>query len=540
LRRLRLPYPALSRIALALAVTTASLPAPAMAQANVTNLLMRPEVDGDPLQPPRFRKPTDSKENIERGRAASPSRGGTTTFSPLPRSGAGTTGFDSQNLSKAGKAEAARIEDERVQRTQAVPNPAVARKKPAPVKRPGQPPVVTGTAEKPVTVPLRRKKPTVEEDPYAPLGIHAGGFMLRPAIEVSAGHDSNPARDASRQGSAFYVVAPEFLAQSLWSRHELIANVRGSYTAYSATPSFDRPNLDAKINGRIDVSRDTRIDLEGRYLLSADSPNDPDLPGSVSKLPLNNAYGATAGLARRFNRFELAAKGTVDRFTYQDATLNNGGIVSNKDRNYDQYGATLRGSYELTPGVRPFVEIGADTRVHDLSIDQAGVRRDSDGKTAKVGTTFELTRKLTGEVSAGYLTRNYEDPTLRELRGFIADASLVWSPTALTNVKLAAASTADESTLSGVSGVLKRDAGIAVEHAFRRNLIGTAKLGYGVDDFDGIGREDKRMVASAGLVYKLSRTTQVKGEFRQEWLRSNAPGNDYTASIVLVGLRWQR
>jgi hypothetical protein len=48
------------------------------------------------------------------------------------------------------------------------------------------------------------------------------------------------------------------------------------------------------------------------------------------------------------------------------------------------------------------------------------------------------------------------------------------------------------------------------------------------------------MLASAGLVYKLSRTTQVKGEFRQEWLRSNAPGNDYTASIVLVGLRWQR
>lgn len=540
MRRLRLPFPALSRTALALAVTIASMPTPAVAQANMTSLLMRPELDGEPLQAPRFRKPTDPKENIERGRAATPSRGGTTTFSPLPRSGAGTTGFDAQNLSKAGKAETVRLEEERAQRTQAAPNLAIVRKKTAPVRRPARPTIRPTTPETPVVVPVRRKKSLVDDDPYAPLGIHAGAFILRPAIELSAGHDSNPARDANPRGSALYVVAPEFLAQSLWSRHELTTSVRGNYMAYSATPTFDRPNLNAQLNGRIDVSRDTRVDLEGRYALSTDSPNSPDLPTSVSKLPMNNAYGATAGVAHRFNRFELAAKGKTDRFTYGDATLNNGTIVSNQDRNYDQHGVTLRGSYEMTPGVRPFVEIGADRRVHDLSVDRNGTQRNSDGKTARIGTTFELTHKLTGEVSAGYLTRTYEDPDLRELRGFIADASLVWSPTALTNVRLTATSTADESTLTGVSGVLERNAGIAVEHAFRRNLVGTARLGYGVDDYDGIGREDKRMLASAGLVYKLSRTTQVKGEFRQQWLRSNAPGNDYTASIVMVGLRWQR
>ena len=33
---------------------------------------------------------------------------------------------------------------------------------------------------------------------------------------------------------------------------------------------------------------------------------------------------------------------------------------------------------------------------------------------------------------------------------------------------------------------------------------------------------------------------QIKGELRQERLRSNLPGSDYTANIVLVGLRLQR
>jgi hypothetical protein len=33
---------------------------------------------------------------------------------------------------------------------------------------------------------------------------------------------------------------------------------------------------------------------------------------------------------------------------------------------------------------------------------------------------------------------------------------------------------------------------------------------------------------------------QVKGEFRQDWLRSNVEGVDYTASIFMLGLRLQR
>lgn len=94
--------------------------------------------------------------------------------------------------------------------------------------------------------------------------------------------------------------------------------------------------------------------------------------------------------------------------------------------------------------------------------------------------------------------------------------------------------------MAGVSGIFKRDAGVQVDHSFRRWLIGTVKFGYGLDDYQGSAREDQRYTASAALTYKLNRTAQVKGEFRQEWLRSNIPGQDYTASIMLVGLRLQR
>ena len=53
-------------------------------------------------------------------------------------------------------------------------------------------------------------------------------------------------------------------------------------------------------------------------------------------------------------------------------------------------------------------------------------------------------------------------------------------------------------------------------------------------------RQDLRYLVGFGLTYKLSREVQIKGEARREWLHSNVPGNDYTADVFLLGLRFQR
>jgi hypothetical protein len=87
--------------------------------------------------------------------------------------------------------------------------------------------------------------------------------------------------------------------------------------------------------------------------------------------------------------------------------------------------------------------------------------------------------------------------------------------------------------------VLTRNAGIEVEHSFRRWLVGTAKFNYGRDDYVGSPRKDDRYSVSAALTYKLNRLAAVKGEVRQEWLNSTVPGVDYVASIFLLGMRLQ-
>jgi len=483
-----------------------------------------------------------------------PDRRETTTFEPpRPAAGAGKTGFDSSNSrSRKPSSKSKTAKEAQSARDIAPGNPA-----PVPLSssassstsstgksayafagKPGAPPVEAGP--QPPTRNKKKKK-GAEIDPYDPLGFRSGGLTYYPAIEFIGGYDSNPGRSANGTSSGIYTVAPELRVRSDWSRHELKADLRGSYNWYSAdeTPSLDRPYFNGTVDGRIDVTRDTRIDLAGRVTVSTDNPNSPNLPAGLAKLPLYTSFGATAGVGQKFNRFDVSVKGTVDRTVYQDSELTNGTTASNDDRNYNQYGAVLRSGYEISPGVTPFVEVGLDTRKRDRPVDFSGYRRDSKGWTAMVGSTFELTRLLTGDIAVGYTRREYDDVRLQALEGIIGKGSLTWTATPLTTVKLTAATTVGESDQVGVSGVLYRDLGVEVDHSFRRWLIGSLKGGFGIDDYVGSPRTDHRYYFGAGLTYKLNRFVQIKGEARHEWLESSQQTADYSANLFLLSLRLQ-
>lgn len=510
--------------------------------------------DSNPKETTRFETPgaASGKASANGAQRGVRTAQGVRSLDGFP-SGAGTTGFDATNNARRDakakgktKKNAPRVSPARGQpplgvvtdsgpigrREQDRANAAYA----SASGRPGQQPVGFGPI---YTVPKKRRN--VQDDPYAALGFRKGGMTYYPALEFTTGHDSNPGQTAGGKAAWLWTVAPELRTQSDWSRHEFKSELRGSYTAFNpdTTPTLSRPYFSGKADGRIDVRHDTRIELGGRSLISTDNPGSPNLQADLSKLPVYHTFGGSAGLVQGFNRLEIGVKGDAERTTYQDSKLTDGTTASNDDRNYNQYGGTLRASYEYVPGVKPFVEGGADTRKHDVDIDRSGFDRNSKGMTVKVGSTFELSRLLTGEIAIGYTKRDYDDTRLESLKGLIGNASLVWNASQLTTVKLTAASTVGETTVSGVSGIFYRDVGLQVDHAFRRWLIGSVKVGFGLDDYVGSSREDKRYTAGLGLTYKLNRMVQFKGEMRRDWLRSNVAGNDYTADVFLLGVRLQ-
>jgi hypothetical protein len=438
------------------------------------------------------------------------------------------------------------------------PQPASTRPGAAlPVPAPIELPAYTGTASAstptlgtqpintlPLGAPTLPSLPTLSNtDPYSPVGIRGGSFMFFPAVEFDSAYSTNPQAIPGGSGSPYFIVAPELQVQSLWSRHSLTANIVGTYYDYtnnSFTPSLNRPYLNSRIDGRIDVTRDTQVLLENRVIVSTDNPGSPNIQAGLARLPIDTTVGGTAGVVQNFNPVILTLRGTIDRTEYQQSVLTDGETSSNADRNLNQYAAIGRVGFDLNTGLIPFVEVQGDQRIYDETIDAGGNMRNSTGVAGKVGATVSIVNTLSGEMAVGYLARNYVDPTLSNIAGFTFDGTITWQATALTSAKFIASSVVNESTLTGVSGSFSHDVGMQVDHAFRRYLIATFKVGVGQDDYVGGNRVDNRYYVSGGITYKFNRDVWLRGEVRHDWLRSDAPDVAYNATSFLLGIRLQR
>ncbi|MGJ4967367.1 MULTISPECIES: outer membrane beta-barrel protein [unclassified Bradyrhizobium] len=396
------------------------------------------------------------------------------------------------------------------------------------------PPVNKG--QKPQEQP---QPPMMAEDPYEPKGITVGNFILKPAFEMSSGFDSNPGRVPQGKGSAFVSVAPVLLVRSQFERHLLNADVRVGYIDYAKLRQLSRPTVDAKVNGRYDITDTFALNGEGHVAVDADDPGTPRFAGRFARIPLASTVGGSAGVTKRFEEVEVSTKAAIDRVAFQNAPLVDGQIVSNADRNFVQYGSQSRITYNLTPEIRPFVDVAVDRRVHDIAVDAEGFRRDSTGTAVEAGVTFNYADKLTGDVAVGYLTRRYQDPMLKPVNGFIADANLTWQFAKETAIALGAKSQVVEITEPGISGVLKRDVTVGIEHQFEPWLVGTFLAGYGEDAFTGTTRVDNRYLVELGMLYKFSRLLQLRASVRREETRSNFRENNLSATVVQVGARVQ-
>jgi len=389
-----------------------------------------------------------------------------------------------------------------------------------------------------------KTRPKVEGEPFAPVGVNLGLLRVKPYVESDIGYNDNPnSRPAnSARGSYFAHEELGLSAASDWSNHSFTGDMRLGYYDYFTAHEADAPDGQGAFLLRFDATRDLKINIDGKFSLTTQSSSSPNIVngGSLLARPPILVFGGGLGVAKTFNRVELSLRGSAERDDWGDAHFADGSVQRLSLYSYDAFGLTGRASYELTPGVKPFVESTIDRRIHDSSVDPVGYMRDSNGWQARGGSTFELTRIVTGEISAGYGQRNYQDPRLIPLRGPLLDTSLVWTVTPLTKVTLRGASTLDETTVAGSPGVLTHVGTVEIAHALMRNL--TVKVTGGITNarYEGVNIQQITYQEGLQLEYSLTRSVVLKGAFTHQRLDSNQPGSDYTANIIMVGLRLQR
>ncbi|HLH11827.1 MAG TPA: outer membrane beta-barrel protein [Methylovirgula sp.] len=415
-------------------------------------------------------------------------------------------------------------------------------------KRGSNPPLIDPSNPTPTTavIPImpQPRPPKPDPAPFAPLGIDAGSLRLFPYIETDTGYDSNPNRLASEVVGSAYVHGEAGLSlQSQWSNHSLSASLRTGYYDYFSVPLANHPEASGNLAGTIDVTRQTHINLASTFDIETLYPGSPifAIPNSVfiTNRPLIVSLGQAVGITQQFNRLSVSLTGAFARYMFGNATQSNNVDLLLSQDDYNDYGLTPRISYEVTPQWVPYIEVTGDLRRYDSYDDVYGFARSSNGISGKLGSTYEFTPLLTGEIAAGYAHRVYVDPRLPNIDTPTIDGKLIYAATPLTTVTLTGSTYISETTLANAAGAVSRSVSLGVTHALRRDLTLSALATYQYNIYVGQPITEQFYSAMIGANYNLTRSVVLTGSFTHQRFLSTAPGEDYTANVFLVGLRLQ-
>lgn len=402
----------------------------------------------------------------------------------------------------------------------------------APVNRPAE---VDSERQGAVTASLRPKT----DEPFAPLGLRVGTFTVFPQIEQGLTATDNADQSPTGRSAILSESTLRLKAVSDWSSSE--ASIEGYGTLRRTLSGQDVTDFQGALNSdlRLDITSSLRGLASLDYTVFPEDASSPVSIAGVDRRPLHHVLSASLGAEKDLGKLRLRLTGDIVRDQFGDARLDDGTTLSQDDRNATLASFKLRGGYEISPAVTPFVEAEAGRRFYDRKEDASGYARSADRLAARAGVALDLREKLTGEISAGWVNESPDDERLKTISGPSLAAALVWSPMRETTLRLDTATYVEGTTTPGETGSILYTGLLTAERRMRADLTGTAALGLGYRTYD-TGGHDTLASAELGLTWWLNRYAGVTGRARYELLRSDLADRDYDAASVFLGMTVQR
>lgn len=396
----------------------------------------------------------------------------------------------------------------------------------------------------PLTEPIQRIfSPTPGSDPWAaglelakatdqplrePAGIHAGGFLVFPRLEIGERYEDNIfATKHDRQSDFATIISPSISAESTWSRHGLGLQAFGEFRRFAEHQTEDTEQGGINLTGRLDISGSDYVSQFLSFSREAQDRSESDDTGT-RRPPLFNHSVARTRYAHQFSDLEFRVDGDVERFEYV------AGFDADRDRL--EFGVAPRLSYRLSAHFTPFVGLGYLDRNFDAAVNRAGVDPDSRTYDATAGFGFMLDPALSGEIAAGVFHTDFDDSTLDPVTSPLVEGTLSWDVTRLTTVtgsisrREAVAATTDNSSK------IVSSASLRIDHELLRNVLLDGEVSYRNEDFQGTDRVDNRFDVEIGSTYLLNPNASISLDYRYSNRASNVDAGDFTDNLVELSL----
>ena len=400
-------------------------------------------------------------------------------------------------------------------------------------------PPLAGPAPEPVEVGRLRPRRDLPSEPFAPIGVRLGTFVIRPSIEIGGVATDNAGGSADKVAAIGAIVEPEVIITSESERYRFEANGRAEMIAYDRE-EFDERTAEARARLRYDLSSATSLEAEAGYAHFLDSFGDPDTPAAAAERPAVDEFDATLGVEQRYGRLSARVSGFVDRAIHEEVPLTGGGVASREELDNTDFGGRLRVGYATSASLRPFTEVAVGRRHFDQARDDSGFARSSIWGELRGGLVIDRGEKLSGEFSLGYRREDLEDERLEDLNVPLANAAILWSPKRLTEVRLDLFTGVTPTTTADASAKVLYAGTLTLARSFTPRVRGEVGVGLSHEHDVGGDFRDLTFTGFTGASYAFNRVASIIGRYEYQRTDRNEPGGDYDVHEVSVRLRLQR
>ncbi len=322
-------------------------------------------------------------------------------------------------------------------------------------------------------------------------GIRVGSFILRPTVEQGITATSNA--DSSTTGSPAVMseTALRLNATSDWTSN--LATI-DAYGTFRTTLSGDEVQEGAGgVNAmlQLDLGNDYQAIGKLGYAIAPESAASPVSIANTTSEPLRQSLSWQPGAGKgrwqgAFRRSPAALTTKAMATPISKAAARCRRRTATRRFIRSRCAPDTRFRRPSRRSSRP--NIGRN--LYDLEYDTAGYARSSNQFGVRGGLALDLTEKLTGEVSVGWVVEDFDDPRLETISTPSFGADLAWSPMRGTMVGLSGATTLEGTTTPDQSGSVLYSGLLSVEREMRANLTGNVILGAGWRDYWGSDGHD--------------------------------------------------
>ncbi len=374
---------------------------------------------------------------------------------------------------------------------------------------------------------LRVQMPLVTPppEPERPLGVRKepgplrlGPVELHPYLTVKETYSDNVFFTSDDKKSDFITsLTPGIVLQVPFRMHTLSFNANTTFTRYSKYSSENTTDYALGGLGNFLLGSLVTLNISDAYA-KGHEPRSSSSSGIIEKFRTNAAAVSLTYLLANVSKVQLDYTRTT--WNYQTSEF--------RSRHEDLLSAYLY--YRMLPKTSAFVEYDfKQVRFNDKT---NGL--DNKVFTGLLGLTWEVTERSKGTVKAGYLQKDFDDPSRGSLKTWTAAADVSHDFSDFTSIKLLAKRDVNESSLLGTRYFITTGLYGELTRKFLDRLAGVVRASYGEDKYSDIipgdteMRKDKTVAVGAGMRYYLQRWLEFVLDYNYRKRDSNIDIYKYT------------